>query len=149
MPALQIRPMQSFDLGAVMSVERSAYALPWSERVMSDCLSGNYTCEVAAGNAGLMAHMISQLVLDELHLLNLCVSKNHQRQGIGLLMLQHLLDTGKRAKAERVFLEVRSSNEAALSLYQSMGFETLDVRRDYYRDKGGREDGIVMAASLE
>lgn len=140
--------MQSFDLGAVMAVERSAYSLPWSERVMADCLAGNYTCEVAAGNGELVAHMISQLILDELHLLNLCVSGDHQRQGIGLFMLQHLLDTGRRAKAERVFLEVRSSNEAALNLYRGMGFETLDTRRGYYRGKHGSEDAIVMAALL-
>lgn len=140
--------MQSFDIGAVMAVERSAYSMPWSETVMSDCLNGPYHCEVASGNGELVAHMISQLVLDELHLLNLCVAEHQQRQGIGLMMLQHLLDTGRRQKAQRVFLELRSSNGAARALYTGMGFETIGERRDYYRDKAGREDAIVMAAKL-
>jgi len=131
-----------------MAVERSAYSIPWSEAVMNDCLRGPYRCEVASGNGELIAHMISQLVVDELHLLNLCVAKQHQRQGVGLLLLQHLFDTGQLQKARRLFLELRSSNTAALALYKSMGFEQIGERRDYYRNKAGREDAVVMAADL-
>ncbi|MGB0867792.1 MAG: ribosomal protein S18-alanine N-acetyltransferase [Granulosicoccaceae bacterium] len=140
--------MQPFDLAAVMAVERSAYSLPWSEKAMSDCLAGPYTCEVVSGNGELVAHMITQQVLDELHLINLCVSRAHQRQGIGLLLIQHLLDSGRRSDARQVFLEVRRSNQAALQLYRGMGFEAIGTRRDYYRDKQGHEDAVVMALSL-
>ena len=115
---------------------------------MSDCFNGPYTCEVAQGSRGLVGHMISQLILDELHLLNICVAKAHQRQGIGLLLLQHLLDSGRRVKAQQVFLELRGSNTAAFSLYRSMGFEKIGERRNYYRDPAGNEDAIVMAVAL-
>lgn len=145
---LQIREMQAFDLGAVMAQERAAYLIPWGESSMSSCLVGNYRCEVGFDGGQMVAHMISQLILDELHLLNLCISSSRQREGIGLSLLQHLLDSGRRLKAAQVFLEVRSGNAPALALYRGMGFESIGERRGYYRDKGGREDAIVMATSL-
>lgn len=140
--------MQAFDLGAVMAVERGAYALPWSERVMADCLAGDYRCEVASGADGLAGHMVSQLVLDELHLLNLCVAREQQRRGVGLSLMQHLLDGGRRDGAATVFLEVRASNRAAQALYGGLGFDKLATRRGYYRGESGGEDAIVMALPL-
>lgn len=140
--------MQCFDIGAVMAVERVSYTLPWTEAVMSDCINGPYCCEVAMHAGELVAHMISQQVLDELHLLNLCVAQHQQRRGIGLNLLQHLLDSGRRNQAKSVFLEVRASNTSALNLYRSLGFETIGQRRDYYRDKQGREDAIVMCVDI-
>lgn len=148
MVALQIRDMQAFDLGAVMAQERAAYLLPWSEGTLSSCLNGDYRCEVGFNGGELVAHMISQLILDELHLLNLCVATRVQRQGVGLALLQHLLDSGRRLNASQAYLEVRSGNTAALSLYRGMGFEAIGERRGYYRDKEGREDAVVMAATL-
>lgn len=132
-----------------MSNERAAYGLPWSEQVMRDCLEeGVYHCEVAVSSGQLVAHMISQQILDECHLHNLCVSPKHQRKGLGLAMLQHLLDTGRCLKARRLLLEVRRSNVAAYSLYQSLGLRTIGERKGYYRGHRGREDALVMALEL-
>lgn len=145
MAELLIRDMQFSDVAAVMATEGSAYSFPWSEGVMHDCLHGPYTCEVVSDNGELVAHMISHNVAGELHLLNICVAKHQQRKGIGLLLLQHLLETGSQQRVDTVFLEVRKSNTAALKLYKDNGFEVIGERRDYYRNANDREDAIVMA----
>ena len=51
-------------------------------------------------------------------------------------------------KLYRLFLEVRASNLAALTLYRRAGFEQVGVRRGYYRDAQGSEDALVMACEL-
>jgi ribosomal-protein-alanine N-acetyltransferase len=48
----------------------------------------------------------------------------------------------------RVFLEVRSSNVAALALYRSVGFSEIGVRRGYYQNPNGSEDASTMACDL-
>ena len=50
--------------------------------------------------------------------------------------------------AERVYLEVRPSNPAAIALYHSEGFNEIGRRPRYYPAKDGREDAIVMALEL-
>jgi len=52
-------------------------------------------------------------------------------------------------EAERMFLEVRPSNTAALALYADAGFRPMAVRREYYPVDGmRREDAILMAVDL-
>jgi ribosomal-protein-alanine N-acetyltransferase len=48
-----------------------------------------------------------------------------------------------------VFLEVRPSNEIALKLYRSVGFEQIGIRPAYYQADNGREDAVILAATLQ
>jgi len=136
--------MQAADLPAVMQQEQQAYPIPWTESAMRQSLASDSFCEVAYGQDGLVAHMVSQSILDEMHLYNICVSPSQQGQGIGAYMLQHLIDNGQRLGAKHYFLEVRASNAAAIALYQRTGFEIVGERRGYYRGLNGREDALVM-----
>jgi ribosomal-protein-alanine N-acetyltransferase len=59
-----------------------------------------------------------------------------------------MLDTAKRRDAEVVFLEVRPSNRAACRLYESLGFNEIGRRKDYYPAANGHEDAKVLALQL-
>ena len=59
-----------------------------------------------------------------------------------------LLDLARWHHAERVFLEVRPSNTHAIALYDTMGFNEIGRRPNYYPGKRGREDALVMAIEL-
>ena len=59
-----------------------------------------------------------------------------------------MLDLARWHRAERVFLEVRPSNTAAIALYDSAGFNEIGKRPNYYPGPRGREDAIVMAMEL-
>ena len=89
-----------------------------------------------------------RVVLDEAELLNIGVAAGHQRKGLGRSMLREMLDDARERNMRRVFLEVRSSNTAALALYRNTGFVEIGVRRGYYQNASGNEDAITMACDL-
>ncbi|HKV65001.1 MAG TPA: GNAT family N-acetyltransferase, partial [Rhodanobacteraceae bacterium] len=80
--------------------------------------------------------------------LNVCVAPLHQGRGHGAYLLKRVLDLARWHHAERVFLEVRPSNELARAMYERAGFNEIGRRPGYYPARRGREDAIVMAMEL-
>jgi len=85
-------------------------------------------------------------VIDEAELQNLAVHPEHRHQGVGRALLEEGSKRLVQVGAKRIFLEVRTSNKAALELYFSLGFGIRCVRKDYYRDP--QEDAFVLAREL-
>jgi ribosomal-protein-alanine N-acetyltransferase len=89
------------------------------------------------------------VVIDESHILNLCIHPKWQRNGLGNKMIRRLLKIARQHGAETAFLEVRSSNYGALKLYQGLGFVQVGQRKEYYPCPNQvREDAIVMSLEL-
>lgn len=81
-------------------------------------------------------------ILEEAHITILAVHPDYQRQGLGQLLLYALLRDAKRRQLEWATLEVKPSNQAALSLYKKFGFTEAGRRRAYYKDTG--EDALIL-----
>ena len=141
--------MTPADLPAVSNIEAAAYRFPWSEQVFRSCLRSGYACRVAAEGARVRGYGIVSLAANEAHLLNLCIDPAEQGRGWGGWLLRHLFAIARIRHAERMFLEVRPSNGAAVRLYEGHGFVHVGTRRGYYPDASGeREDARVYALSL-
>lgn len=140
-----IRPMQAADLPAVMEIEKQSYDFPWSEGIFRDCLANSYLSMLYVDQQQIQAYAVSQNIVDECHLLNLTVRPEARNQGIGKKMLQYLINQARRNDIGSLFLEVRVSNIAAITLYDQLGFNEIGVRRDYYPASNGREDALVFA----
>jgi ribosomal-protein-alanine N-acetyltransferase len=147
-PAVQMRPMNEADVGAVVAIEQQSYAFPWSEGIFRDCLRVGYLCCVVDLDGLVIGHGIMGLGAGEAHILNVCVRPEFRCRGVGAGLLQHLLDRGRAAGMTDAFLEVRPSNVAAIRLYRAFGFEQVGVRRGYYQASYGREDAAVLRLSL-
>jgi ribosomal-protein-alanine N-acetyltransferase len=147
-PRTEIRSMQPADLKAVAGVERDAYQFPWSLGIFRDCLLAGYQCLVLDVGGAVMGYGIMSIAAGEAHLLNLCIHPKAQRLGYGRRLLNALLMRATDADAERVFLEVRPSNETALRLYASVGFERIGIRPSYYQALNGREDAVILSVAL-
>ncbi|MDE2089086.1 MAG: ribosomal protein S18-alanine N-acetyltransferase [Gammaproteobacteria bacterium] len=143
-----LRLMKEADLAMIMRIERRAYEYPWSEGIFRDCLRVGYHCWVYVQGGMIEAYGVMSIGAGEAHVLNLCVSPESQRQGLGRKVLAHLLGQALRLKADTVLLEVRPSNHAALALYRSMGFNEVGVRKEYYPTVNGREDALILAKCL-
>ena len=147
-PKTQIRPMLPSDLRAVSTIERSSYQFPWSSGIFRDCLLAGYQCLVSEVAGTLVGYGIMSIAAGEAHLLNLCIHPSMHRRGHGRKLLKALLAQAEERGVERVYLEVRPSNHAALELYRSAGFEQVGIRPSYYQATHGREDAAVLVATL-
>ena len=147
-PRSRIRLMQPSDLKAVAAVEKAAYAYPWSLGIFRDCLLAGYYNVVLEVSDSVCGYAIMSIASSEAHLLNLCVHPNVQNLGYGRQLLNAMLAKANDAGVDKVFLEVRPSNAAAIHLYRSAGFEQVGIRPAYYQAERGREDAVVLAAPL-
>ncbi len=143
-----MRDMRQRDIDRVAALERGAYEFPWSPGIFRDCLLAGYTGLVIEEQGEIIAYSIMSIAAGEAHLLNLCVATTARRRGFGRQLLDAMLHRAATAGADRLHLEVRPSNDAALELYIKSGFERIGVRRRYYRAASGSEDAVLLARSL-
>jgi ribosomal-protein-alanine N-acetyltransferase len=147
-PAAVLRPMREEDLDAVMEIERRAYPFPWTRGIFRDCLRAGYPAWVLEAGGRLAGYGLLSVAAGEAHILNVCADPSLPRRGYGRRLLRALLQQARGRGAQRVFLEVRPSNGAAIALYDAEGFNEIGRRPRYYPAANGREDAIVMALEL-
>lgn len=144
-----VRTLTVADLPEVLAIERAAYEFPWSEGVFRDCMRVGYRCLAATGLAGnLLGYSLLSMAVGEAHVLNLCVAPPYRRQGVATMLLGHMAGIARRERADKLSLEVRPSNTAALALYRRLGFERIGCRKRYYPAVGGREDALLLARTI-
>ncbi len=143
-----MRPMDARDLAEVMRIELAMYSFPWTQRIFEDCLRVGYRCHVGEVQGQFAGYAVMSTGAGEAHVLNLCVAEEFQRRGLAREMLSHLLDEADQLEVHDVFLEVRPSNTGAIRLYESIGFNQVGLRKDYYPTRDGREDALIYAYSL-
>ena len=148
-PLLSLRPMQQEDLQQVIAIEEAVYPFPWTLGIFQDCLRVGYCCWVILLDEVVIGYGVMSVVIDESHILNLCIHPKWQRKGLGNKLIRRLLKIARQHGAETAFLEVRASNRAAIKLYQGLGFVEVGMRQDYYPAAGRtREDAVVMSLEL-
>ncbi len=143
-----LRPMTEADLTEVARIEAAAYAFPWTLGIFRDCLRAGYHGWVLARPGAIYGYGMLSIAAGEAHLLNLCIDPIRQGEGHGRRLLARMLDLARWHRAERIFLEVRPSNVAAIALYHDAGFNEIGRRPNYYPARVGREDALVMALEL-
>ena len=146
---VSIRPMRREDISKVFDIEQASYPYPWTRGVFADCLRVGYCCRVADVDRGIGGYAIISSAAGEAHLLNLCVAPSVRATGIGRLLLDSTLVEARLLRAQRLFLEVRPSNERAIELYRRNGFRVIGRRPGYYPSDEGREDALVMVRHLD
>jgi len=85
-------------------------------------------------------------ILEEAHITILAIHPNFQRQGLGSLLLENLLNEAVKRKLERATLEVGENNNKAINLYQKFGFKEAGRRKKYYKKTG--EDALILWKSF-
>ncbi|PCI21467.1 MAG: ribosomal-protein-alanine N-acetyltransferase [Piscirickettsiaceae bacterium] len=146
--SLFLRALKEKDLPMVLDIEERVYGFPWSQQIFKDCLSMGYSSWALINEGELIAYTVLSIAVGEAHILNICIHPEKQGKGFGRFFLQKLFKIAKDKKAERIFLEVRPSNKAAIDLYKKLGFEKIGQRKAYYPTKDGREDALVYSFDL-
>jgi ribosomal-protein-alanine N-acetyltransferase len=145
---IEWRPLREGDVPVIAEIESLSHFAPWSVTNFSDALAAGYAMLVAQRGSRMLAYAVLMLAPGEATLLNLTVSPEARRQGIGRALLRRVLADAKRSGATQCFLEVRLSNTRAVQLYLAEGFAPVARRPAYYPASAGREDALVMRAVL-
>jgi [ribosomal protein S18]-alanine N-acetyltransferase len=139
---LEIRPLTYADLPQVIAIERRAFPTPWSLAMFVLELSKpSGICLAALTDERLVGYLVCSRYDTVWHLMNIAVDDRLRRQGIATTLLERLFEQADRP-SEQYTLEVRTSNDAAIRLYERFGFRASGRRRAYYHDN--REDALIM-----
>jgi len=149
---VSFRRIDISQLVEILALERRAFEQPWSASMMRDSISAahNQVWGLVKDNQ-LVAFALLSMVIDEAELLSMAVDPECQRQGLGAQLLEGLMGRAKKAKVDKLHLEVRKSNVAAIKLYEKYSFQRVGERAEYYPGLDGaeREDAILMTLFLQ
>ena len=146
---ITFRPMRKDDIDSVIDIDQLSFSMPWPVSAYMHDLNENpnallWVAEMPSPDIGnlVVGMIVLWLVLDEAHIATLAVHPDHRETGIGSRLLEIGLIEAFNRGAREAMLEVRASNQAALSLYSGYGFEIVYRRPRYYRDNN--EDALLM-----
>jgi ribosomal-protein-alanine N-acetyltransferase len=139
---IEIRRLTYADLPQVIAVERRAFPTPWSLAMFVLELSKPAgICLAATLDDRIVGYLICSRYDTVWHLMNVAVDTRLRRQGIAGALIERLFELAD-APSEQYTLEVRTSNDPAIKLYEGFGFRSAGRRRGYYHDN--REDALIM-----
>jgi ribosomal-protein-alanine N-acetyltransferase len=142
---IEYRKLKLRDLNSIEEIERSAYPTPWSRSMFAGELAKPSSICLGAIDTEqneLVGYLIISRYVDAWHVMNVAVADSHRRRGIATGLMEQLFEETSRDSRRGYTLEVRVSNEAAIHLYERLGFKARGIRRGYYTDN--REDALIM-----
>lgn len=143
-----ISSLQPNDWAQAYAVETRSHAYPWSEQTFQSNQGDRFLNLRADHDGQLAGFAICQVVLDEASLFNLAVDPDFQRRGVGRQLLVALTEQLLARDVMTLWLEVRASNLPAIRLYESLDFNQVTRRANYYPTPTGHEDALLMALTL-
>lgn len=139
-----IRMAEDKDIDAIAELDQLCFATPWSREAYARELRANKLAfyivadedGVIVGFAGLWG------IIEEGHITNVAVHPAYRNKGLGRQLVSRLLEVAEEYGIDKFTLEVRPSNESAITLYNKLGFKAVGRRPRYYEDNG--EDALIM-----
>ena len=142
-----LRPSRTCDVDEMSDIEQASFSVPWSRESIRQAVTSDGVYSVCALENGKVAgYGMSLTAADEGEILNVAVSPEYRRRGLGEKILSDMLRMCAERGARTVYLEVRESNAPAASLYVKTGFTVAGRRKNYY--KYPTEDAVIMVKLL-
>ena len=142
-----IVPATEDDIPQILEIEREAISPPWTHgTLLSEIYRDDSYFALAALNEEILGFIIVRSMVDCGELLQIAVEKSKRRRGVADLLMHAVHDYAKKNALNPVFLEVRKSNAAAISLYTKHGYLLVRQRKDYYTEPV--EDAMVMSVQI-
>ena len=149
LPMHRIREFVSTDSVAISKIAAAEPKIAqWSVDAYAQVLSNGYLCWVAedTDERKVVGFIVVRLIAPEAEILNLAVDRENREQGVATSLLEVVLANLRERNTERLHLEVRPSNTAAISFYQKHLFTLSGVRPNYYSEPA--EAALLMARAI-
>ena len=136
--------MRTLDIVEVQAIEREIFPTPWPNGAYQTELSQNRQASYLVLRDGetLVGYGGMWRVGYEAHITTIGVRAADQHKGFGRALLCALIELAYKLGARWITLEVRATNDHAITLYEAFGFKVIGRRRSYYTDNS--EDAIIM-----
>lgn len=135
------------DIAKVSDMERRFFSVPWSEASIAHYMeSGNTIFIVARCGEETVGYAAVLCILDEGNLVSIGVEDGFRKMGIASELLDIVYDMAQERGVASIHLEVRTGNQAAISLYEKEGFVRSGRRKDFYREP--TEDALLYSREL-
>ena len=137
------------DIDSIVLIENQNSHNPWSKnQLVESILNPNNLCYSISINNQIIGFLLAMPTIDTADILNISINKDYQRKGYGKKLLHFLINELKDRMIRQLILEVRKSNQAAITFYLQHSFEEISLRKDYYMNNSKhpnqKEDGIIM-----
>ncbi len=144
---ITVRRAVEDDIKALAALEKECFSENWSEKGIADSMELVYTeFVVAVFEERVVGYISVYCSVDEGEIMNVTVTESMRRKGVAVKMFDMLFDILKERGIQKVFLDVRVSNEPAMSLYEKLGFERVGKRPAFYRKP--REDAYIYRLDI-
>ena len=133
------------DIPAIANIEEHCFSTPWSKNAIRESMESNTTFYVATIDNNIAGYMGLSKIVGEGYVTNVAVLPEYRRRGIGKKLLEFVIENSKN-ELEFISLEVRVSNVAAISLYESFDFKNVGLRKRFYTNP--QEDAFIMTKNF-
>ena len=138
-----IRKMEPKDCKGVFEVEQACFSVPWSFHSFQTLFDYDGNHYLVAEESGKIIGFIGLMVIgEEADITNVAVLSEYRKNGVGASLVESIITLAKEKNITKIMLEVRSSNESAIHLYEKYGFFFLCKRKNYYEKP--KEDADIM-----
>ena len=141
-----IKKLSFKNIEGIVKIEQNTFDNPWTKnQFIESCKQANkFLNYVHYDSTKVIGYLISEIILDEVHLYKIVVSKENQKNKVGSELLRFMLEECKKLNKNRVCLEVDSENRKAINLYEKFSFVNVGSRKKYY----GNKDAFLMDLGL-
>ena len=133
-------------ISQMAQIEKLCFSDPWSESSLEKLLAENYICFVAIVDGEVAAYISMYFVFDEGNIINVATHPNYRRRGLARELIRAISKHSQDIDVTQLYLEVRESNESAIALYSSEGWEEIGKRKNFYSHP--KEDAVLMKKDL-
>ncbi len=143
-----VKPLSEADAPAMAEIEKVCFSTPWSEETLRSELKNpqNRFFGAFSENEVLLGTVGIQLVSDEGSVFNVAVLPKFRRNGIGKALVETMIAGARKENVATIYLEVRTGNLGAISLYEKQGFVFCGIRKNYYANP--TENALLMKLVL-
>lgn len=144
---LKVGAMEPEHVDRVVEIERRVFSDPWKPPDFLKIIENPASIALSAVHKDLLVgYSCCWTMIESAELGNIAVHPDFQGRSVALRLLDETVRLCRGRDVERIFLEVRASNERAIGIYLRYGFERIGVRRNYYSRPP--EDAIIMKLEL-
>lgn len=141
---MDVRVIEKKDIEQVHEIEKNCFSDAWSVAGIQESLAQNHTVLLGAWLDGrLSGYVIAYLSIDDCEVARIAVDETCRRKGVAFQLLEELKNICLKRQVERIILDVRTSNEAAVRLYSKFGFTPDGIRKNFYARPA--EDAVLMS----